>query len=53
MAPTFIKRNITKVQSTHGTSQNNCEGLHHPTVINGQISDTKTNRCTVKLPEVM
>jgi hypothetical protein len=38
-APTFIKE-TTKAQSTHCTSYNNSGGLQHPTLINGQITET-------------
>ena len=47
------KRNFTKAQSTHCTSNNHSRRLQHPTLSNGQILETETKRNTVKLREVM
>ena len=46
------KRNFTKAQSTHYPHNNN--GRHqHTTLINGQTTEKKVNRDTVKLTEMM
>jgi hypothetical protein len=47
------KRNFTKVIIIQCTSNNICWGLQHSMLLNGQISETKLNRDTVKLTEVM
>jgi hypothetical protein len=39
---TFIKRNFTKAQSIHCTSNNNRGGFQHPTLISGQFMQTET-----------
>jgi hypothetical protein len=38
------KRNITKSQITHGTPHMTSGTLQYPTLINGQIIETKTNQ---------
>ena len=43
-APTFIKKNSTKAQSTYYTAHNNSGRLQHPTIINGRILDGDTGQ---------
>jgi exonuclease III len=43
-APTFIKEIFTELKRTHCTSHNNCGGLQHATLLNGQIRETETKQ---------
>ena len=38
------KRNFSKAQNTHCTTHNNIGRLQHPSLINGQILETKTKK---------
>jgi hypothetical protein len=46
--PHSLKK-VTKVQSTHCISHSRSRRLQHPTLMNGQVMESKLNRDTVKL----